>query len=351
MISGNRLAPSPDSITTEADLDEFLTRPSEGLIADLAALDGDIMVIGSAGKMGPTLSVLAARALAAAGSPHKVLAVSRFSNPEARARLDAAGITTIPADLSDAAAVAALPDAPNVIYMLGTKFGTVGREYNTWFTNVHVSATVAERYRSSRVTVFSSGNIYPFRPTNLGAADERTVPDPIGEYAQTCLGRERVFEYVSQTHGTPVTLFRLNYAIDLRYGVLFDIASKVHAGEPVDVAMGSVNVIWQGDANAIALRALTIADSPPTILNVTGPETVSVRWLAHQFGARFGKEPVISGEEAPNALISNASKAFGHFGYPSVPLATMIDLVAVWIESGGPSLGKPTHFEARDGRF
>jgi nucleoside-diphosphate-sugar epimerase len=339
------------SLTSVAELDDFLTRPSAALVEDLASLDGDIMVIGSAGKMGPTLSVLAARALAESGSTRKVIAVSRFADAAARDRLDAAGIRTIPADLSDPDALAALPDAPNIVYMLGTKFGTTGREYQTWATNVYLSGRVAERFRASRFTVFSSGNIYPLRPVVLGGADESVVPAPVGEYAQTCLGRERVFENASHAYGTRVSLFRLNYAIDLRYGVLFDIATQVHDGQAVDVSMGSVNVIWQGDANAIALRALTVAESPPTILNVTGPETASVRWLVHEFAKRFNVEPKISGEEAASSLLSNPAKAFGLFGYPSMPLASMIDLVAGWIEAGGPSLGKPTHFQEREGRF
>lgn len=340
-----------EPITTVEALDELLTRPTPALIADLASLDGDIMVIGSAGKMGPTLSVLAARALEAAGVGHKVIAVSRFSDQAARDRLDAAGVQTIAADLSDPAALASLPDVPNIVYMLGTKFGTTGREYQTWATNVHVSGNVAQRFRTSRFTVFSSGNIYPLRPVTIGGANEMVEPAPVGEYAQTCLGRERVFEHGSITHGTPVTMFRLNYAIDLRYGVLFDIAKQVHAGEAVDITMGNANVIWQGDANVIALRALTIADSPPQILNVTGPETIPMRWLVQEFANRFGVDAKTSGEEAPTALLSNSAKAFGLFGYPSMPLHTMIDLVAAWIEAGGPSLGKPTGFQEREGKF
>jgi len=332
-------------------LDDLLTRPSAALVADLATLDGDIMVIGSAGKMGPTLAVLAQRALDEAGAGHRAIAVSRFSDEATKTRLDTAGVTTIPADLTDPAALAGLPDVPNIVYMLGTKFGTTGREYQTWATNVALSAQVAARFRESRFTVFSSGNIYPLRPVVLGGADESVPPEPVGEYAQTCLGRERVFEHASQTWGTPVTMFRLNYAIDLRYGVLFDIASQVQAGEAVDITMGSVNVIWQGDANTIALRALTRASSPPYLLNVTGPETISVRWLVEQFAARFGVDPRITGEEAPTALLSNATKAFGEFGYPSIPLGTMLDLVAGWIAAGGPSLGKPTHFQERKGKF
>jgi len=337
--------------TTVAALDEFLTTPTEALANDLADLDGDLMVIGSAGKMGPTLAVLAQRALREGGSDRKVLAVSRFSDATARARLDVAGVTCIPADLEDPDALAALPEAANIVYMLGTKFGTTGREYQTWAINSYLAGRVAERFPQSRFTVFSSGNIYPLRPVTQGGADESVAPDPVGEYAQSCLARERMFEYASRRHGTPVSIFRLNYAIDLRYGVLYDIASQVHAGEAVDIAMGNVNVIWQGDANAIALRALAQAASPPNVFNVTGPETISTRWLVNEFGKRFGIEPKVTGEEAPTALLSNAAKAFGTFGYPSMPLATMIDWVAGWIHAGGPTLGKPTHFQEREGQF
>ena len=336
--------------TVEA-LDDLLTTPSPALIDDLAALGGDIMVIGAAGKMGPTLAVLAQRALDAAGEGQKVHAVSRFSDERVRHALDAAGVTTIPADLQDPAALAALPDVPNIVYMLGTKFGTTGREYQTWAVNAFVAGQVAQRFPAARFTVFSSGNIYPFRPLAHGGADESVTPDPVGEYAQSCLARERLFEHASRQNGTPVTIFRLNYAIDLRYGVLHDIASQVHRGEAVDVTMGNVNVIWQGDANAIALRALTIASSPPAVLNVTGPETISTRWLVEQFAARFGVEARVTGDEAPNALLSNAGKAFAQFGYPSVALDTMIDWVAAWIEAGGPALNKPTHFQERQGNF
>jgi nucleoside-diphosphate-sugar epimerase len=339
------------ALSSIEELDDLLTTPSGALVADLAALEGDVMVIGGAGKMGPTLTVLAQRALDAAGKGHKAIAVSRFSDAGSRARLDAAGVTTISADLHDPAALAALPDAPNIIYMLGTKFGTTGREYLTWATNVYLSGKVAERFPEARFTVFSSGNIYPFRKVTHGGATEDVTPDPIGEYAQSCLARERIFEHHSIKNGTPVTFFRLNYAIDLRYGVLYDIGSQVHAGQAVDVTMGNVNVIWQGDANTIALRALTLASSPPEILNVTGPETIPMRYVVEQFAKRFGVEPKVTGEEAPTALLNNAAKAFSHFGYPSVPLQTMIDWVAHWIEIGGPTLNKPTHFQEREGKF
>lgn len=339
------------AIGSVAALEDVLTAPSPTLVADLAALDGDVMVIGGAGKMGPTLAILARRALTAAGSDRDVIAVARFSDVAVRARLDAAGVRTIAADLHDPAQLAALPDAPHIIYMLGTKFGTTGREYVTWATNVYLAGRVAERFPSSRFTVFSSGNVYPLRPVTQGGADETVPPAPVGEYAQSCLARERIFEHVSRERGTPVTIFRLNYAIDLRYGVLSDIGRQVFAGEPVDVTMGNVNVIWQGDANAMALCCLTLASSPPTVLNVTGPETLSTRWVVAEFARRFGMEPKTTGEEAPTALLSNAANVFTHFGYPAVPPATMIDWIAAWISAGGPSLDKPTHFQEREGKF
>jgi nucleoside-diphosphate-sugar epimerase len=332
-------------------LEERLTTPSAALVADLAALDGDIMVIGAAGKMGPTLATLAQRALDAAGGGRKVTAVARFSDKAARERLDAAGVTTIAADIHDPAQLAGLPEAANIVYMLGTKFGTTGAEHQTWATNTYLAGRVAERFPAARWTDFSSGNVYPLRPVVRGGADETVPPEPVGEYAQTCLARERLFEHVSRQTGMPVAIYRLNYAIDLRYGVLHDIASQVHRGEAVDIAMGNVNVIWQGDANAIALRALRLASSPPVVLNVTGPETISVRWLVEQFAQRFGVEPKVTGEEAETALLNNAAACFGHFGYPSVPLATMLDWVADWVARDMPTLDKPTHFQEREGMF
>jgi nucleoside-diphosphate-sugar epimerase len=344
--SGNRPA-----ITSVEHLDGLLTTPSRELVADLASLDGDVMIIGAGGKMGPTLSILAQRALDTAGGGRKAIAVARFSDPSARERLDAAGVTTIAADMHDSQALTGLPEAPNIVYMLGTKFGTTGREYQTWATNAGVAGKVVERFPEARFTVFSSGNIYPFRPVTVGGATEGVAAGPVGEYAQSCLARERMFEHGSVTRGTPVAIFRLNYAIDLRYGVLYDIASQVHAGESVDITMGNVNVIWQGDANTMALRMLTWASTPPEIFNVTGPETIPMRYLVDEFATRFGVEPKVIGEEAPTALLNNAGKAFGAFGYPAAPLATMIDWVAAWVIAGGPTLDKPTHFQARDGRF
>jgi nucleoside-diphosphate-sugar epimerase len=338
-------------IASVEQLEDLLTTPSDALVADLAALDGDLMVIGAAGKMGPTLSVLAQRALAAAGGGRAVTAVARFSDAATRERLEQAGVRTIAADLHDPAQLAALPEAGNIVYMLGTKFGTTGAEHQTWATNTYLAGKVAERFSSARWTVFSSGNVYPLRPVVRGGADETVAPDPVGEYAQTCLARERLFEHISRQAGTSVAIFRLNYAIDLRYGVLHDIAEQVYRGDAVDIAMGNVNVIWQGDANTTALRALRLASSPPTVLNVTGPETISVRWLVEQFAARFGVEARVTGEESDTALLNNATASFGHFGYPTVPLATMLEWVADWVARDMPTLDKPTHFQARDGKF
>jgi nucleoside-diphosphate-sugar epimerase len=338
-------------IETEAQLNERLSRPVPGLIEDLARLPGDIVILGVGGKMGPTLARMARRAANEAGGRRRVIGVSRFSEPGVREELEAAGVETIVCDLLDRAAVARLPDAPNVIFMAGRKFGSTGDEARTWVMNAYVPALVAERYRDARIVVFSSGNVYPLVPVTSGGATEECPPAPIGEYAQSVLARERVFEHFSRVHGTPVVLLRLNYAIDLRYGVLLDIAQRVAARMPIDLTMGHVNVIWQGDANAIALRALTLCESPPKVLNVTGPETISVRWLASEFGARLGIQPILEGHEAETALLSNAARCFRYFGYPTVPLAQMIDWVAHWVRIGGPTLGKPTHFEQREGKF
>jgi hypothetical protein len=297
--------------------------------------------------MGPTLCRLAKRADPA----RRVVAVARWSEPGLRERMEGWGIECLSADLLDEAALAALPDAPNVVFMAARKFGSTGNEALTWAMNVLLPARVAARYAGSRIVFFSTGNVLPMWPVNGPAPDEAAMPSPIGDYAASCLGRERAFQHAAASRGTRAFGIRLNYAIDLRYGVLHDVAAKVRDGVPVPLAMGHANVIWQGDANAWTLRALARADATCPILNVTGPETVSIRWLARQFGARMGREPVFAGEEAPNALLSNAARAFATFGYPTVPLLTMIDWVAEWVGRGGRALGKPTKFEVRDGRF
>jgi nucleoside-diphosphate-sugar epimerase len=336
------------TLSTADDLEEALSRPTPAVVEDLRRLGGDLVVLGASGKMGPTLARMARRALDRA---RKVIAVARFSNPRAREALDAAGVHTLACDLLDPEAVRRLPDAAAVVFMPGAKFGTSGAEAATWATNAFLPGLVAERYRGVPTVVFSTGNVYPLVPVASGGATEETPPAPIGEYAQSCLARERVFEFHSRRHGTPVVIYRLNYAVELRYGVLLDLAQKVHAGAPVDLRMGHFNAIWQGDANAIALRCLTAATSPPSVLNVTGPETLSVREAAVRLGRLLGRAPVFEGREEPTALLSNASKALARFGPLTVPIESVIEWVAHWVKIGGPTLGKPTHFETRDGRF
>ncbi|MBB6097497.1 nucleoside-diphosphate-sugar epimerase [Deinobacterium chartae] len=334
-----------------AELEAAMATPSEALIEDLRRLDGDLLVLGAAGKMGPTLCQLAQNALNAAGTGRRVTAVSRFSSPGSRDALAAHGIQTLACDLLDDAQIDALPDCENVLFMVGTKFGTSGNPHLTWRNNVYVPARVADRYRASRIVVFSSGNVYPFSRLAHGGTSEETAPDPVGEYAQSVLGRERMFEYAAATYGTRVLQYRLNYAIDLRYGVLHEVARAVWEGRPVNVQMGAVNVIWQGDANEVALRALHHAANPPKILNVTGPETVSVRWLAERFGELLGLPVTLEGTESDTALLSNASQAHELFGYPRVTLREMMRLTADWVRRGGQSAGKPTHFQERQGKF
>ena len=338
-------------LANEAELDELLSRPSDADIAALKAVNGDVLILGAGGKMGPTLALRARRAMEASGAGHAVIAVARYSRPEIREQLEAAGVKTISSDLLTPGALDSLPDAPNVIFMAAMKFGTTGAEHQTWAMNTYLPGLVAERYAKSRMVAFSTGNVYPLCPVTGGGATEFTPVAPVGEYAQSALGRERMFEYGSHRHGTRGVLLRLNYACEMRYGVLVDIGRKVFEGRPVDLRMGLVNVIWQGDANSVCLRALEHCTAPPLVLNLTGPETVSVRWIANEFGRRFHREPLLDGDEAPTALINNAARMLGMFGYPTVSPSTMIDWAAAWIAGGGSTLGKPTHFETRDGKF
>jgi nucleoside-diphosphate-sugar epimerase len=337
----------PTLITSEEMLDEVMTTPSEALIADLQAVDGDIVILGVGGKMGPTLARMARRAV-----PEKrVIGVARFSAPGLKEQLESHGIETIACDLLDRVGVERLPKVKNVVFMAGFKFGAAGNPSMTWAMNVLVPAFVAEAYRDSRIVAFSTGCVYPFAQVDSGGSTEQDPPDPPGEYAVSCLGRERMFEYHSELYGTPGRLFRLNYAIDLRYGVLPDIATKVRDGKPLDVTMGHVNVIWQGDACAQALRCLNHRTTPTSPINVSGPETLSVRSLAEAFGERLGRPPVITGAEAERSWLTNTSLARKLFGDPAVPLSVMLDWVADWVAADRRSFGKPTKFEVRSGAY
>jgi nucleoside-diphosphate-sugar epimerase len=333
------------------DLYQQLLAPSEALISEMAALKGDIIILGVGGKMGPALARLAKQAIDRAGVQKRIIGVSRFSEEGLRDELNEFGIETYAADLLQDEQLEALPDAENVLYLAGTKFGTTGKESFTWAMNAYLPGRVAQHYRNSRIVVFSTGNVYPLTPVLSGGADEQLTPNPVGEYAQSCLGRERLFQYYSAKFNTPTLIYRLNYANDVTYGVLLEIAKSVRENRPIDVSMGHVNVIWQGDANEIALRALHHCDVPSKILNVTGPETVSVRWVANEFGKLFGQTPEFINQEKDTALLSNAAESARMFGYPKVSLKQMIELIADWLKEGGKIINKPTHFQERTGQF
>jgi nucleoside-diphosphate-sugar epimerase len=325
-----------------------MTTPDAALIEDLRGVPGDIMVLGAGGKMGPTLARLAKRA-----APEKrVIAVARFSEPEVRTGLEAHGVECITADLLDSAQLAALPDVPNIVFMAGFKFGSSGRPDLTWAMNAFVPALVAQRYRTARIVALSTICVYPFADVSAGGPREDVAPTPPpGEYANSCVARERMFEYFSHQFATPGRLIRLSYAIDVRYGVLHDVARSVRDGEPIQLATGYANVIWQGDANAQILRALRHCTTPTTPLNVSGPRVISIRELATAFGKRFGRSPIFIGRELPTAWIADCGAAVALFGEPATPLDTMIDWVADWLARDGRSLNKATHFETRDGAF
>lgn len=331
-------------ISTRSDLESELSRPGEADIACARRLEGDVLILGAGGKMGPSLARLCRRAADEAGKPRRVIAASR-------SLIGVEGVQALACDLLDRDAVARLPECPNVLYLAGRKFGSAGSPELTWAMNTVAPAIAAERFQRSRVVVFSTGNVYPFRGPASGGSVETDAPGPVGEYAQSCLGRERVFEYYSRHHGLLCLFFRLNYAVDLRYGVVVDIARRVHSGEPVDLTVPAFNTIWQRDANSYAFRSLEHCASPPRILNVTGAETLFVRDTANWFAARFGRACSFAEQEGTAALLSDASACHALLGAPEVKAEELMERVAAWIEAGGESLSKPTHFEVADGRF
>ncbi|WP_145263933.1 NAD-dependent epimerase/dehydratase family protein [Planctomycetes bacterium Pan216] len=333
------------------ELEERLSVPPSYLVEAFERLEGDLLILGVGGKMGPTLARLARRASELAGKSRRIVGVSRFSKQAERAKLDAWGIETVQADLLDEEAFAALPDAPNVVHMTSVKFGTTGNEALTWAMNTWVPAMVARRFRDSRVVAYSTGNVYPLVPVVSGGSVESDRLEPVGEYGNSCLGRERILTYFSQQCSIPMAIIRLNYACELRYGVLVDLARRVWAEEVIDVSMGAFNVIWQTDACAMALASFEDCDTPPHVLNVSGPETLGVRHVCEEFARRMDKPVTFSGEEAPTALLNNGQQSHQRFGYPSVNATQMIDWVAAWVMRGGETHGKPTSFQVRDGKF
>jgi nucleoside-diphosphate-sugar epimerase len=337
----------PDRFEDVGQLEEVMSRPSQALIEALRNVPGDIMVLGVGGKMGPTLARMAKRA-----APGKrVVGVARFSQPGLREELSAHGVECIEADLLSRDALAALPDAANIVFMAGRKFGSTGSEWLTWAMNAHVPALVAERFAASRIVTFSTACVYPFVSTaGEGATEDMPPTAPSGEYANSCVARERMFEHFSHQYQTPGRLLRLSYAIDMRYGVLHDVAQKVLQRQAIDLAMGHANIIWQGEANDWALRSLAHCETPTAPLNLSGPK-IGIRSVAQALGERLGIEPVLRGQEAPTAWLVDCRKAFALFGPPQVSLDRMLDWTADWARRGGASLGKPTHYEARDGKY
>ncbi|UCG56326.1 MAG: NAD(P)-dependent oxidoreductase [Phycisphaerales bacterium] len=331
----------------EHNLEDVLSEPTVATKEAVSALTGSIVVLGAGGKMGPTLAMMLRKA-----SPNKdIYAVSRFSNKAVKARIEQAGVAAVEMDLLDDSRYGQLPSADNVFYLAGMKFGATGNQPLTWALNSFMPALVARWYKNARIVAFSTGNVYPLVDAASGGASEETTPDPIGEYAQSCLGRERMFQYFSQVNGTPVTLVRLNYANEPRYGIIVDLTLKILNDKPIDLTMGSVNLIWQRDANDYIIRSITLAQSPPAILNVTGPETVPIRQLAGLIGDKLKRKPRFVSEEAATALLSDASYCFAKFGYPQTSLEQMVSLIVDWVASGKGVLNKPTKYDIRDGKF
>ena len=333
------------------ELEDCLSEPPPGAVKAMERLDGDILLLGIAGKMGPSLACMAKRASELAGKRRRIIGVARFSSPEKESELQASGIETIRCDLLDETAVQKLPEVPNVIFMAGMKFGSTGQESLTWAMNTYLPAVVCRKFSRSRIVAFSTGNVYGLVPVAKGGAVETNTPNPVGEYAMSCLGRERIFEHFSRVHKMPVTIIRLNYACELRYGVLVDLALQIQADKPVDLGMGWFNIIWQGDANAMTLQCFDCAASPPCSLNVTGPEILNVRETSEKLARRMNKRASFTGTESSTALLNNAQVAFRRFGPPRIAAEELINHVADWVAAGGLTLGKPTHFESREGKF
>jgi nucleoside-diphosphate-sugar epimerase len=343
--------PLPESIQTEAQLEELLTTPGAVLVDFIKTVPSPLLVLGAGGKMGPTLAVLARRAADLAGHKLDVIAVSRFNDAQSRQWLEALGVQTRSCDLLDARAVSKLPDSPSILYLVGLKFGTAQNPGATWAMNTIVPARVAERFRDARIVALSTGNVYPLSEVSRGGSLETDPLTPLGEYPNAAIGRERIFEFYSRAQNTPVTQLRLFYAVELRYGVLVDIAQKVHRGESIDLANGYFNCVWQGDANDMVIRSFSLCAAPPTVWNLCRPEVFSVRDAATRLGALLGKAPRFHGAEAATALLGNAKPLCGSLGEPAVKLDQMLKWIAPWVAQGGRNLGRPTHFEVRDGQY
>jgi nucleoside-diphosphate-sugar epimerase len=336
---------------SDQQLNRLLTQPSEADIAFARRLRGDVMVLGAGGKMGPTLAQRLTRALDAAENKSRVIAVSRFQSADAERELVEAGVETIACDLLEPDSLKALPLVENVLFLAGRKFGSAGDPELTWAMNAVIPMQVAQHFRASRIVAFSTGNVYPFVSPEQGGCVESDDPAPLGEYAQSCLARERIFQFYSKKFQTPCLIFRLNYAVDLRYGVLVDIARQVYEGKPVDLSVPAFNVLWQGDANSYAMRSLELCATPARVLNVTGPETIQVRRAAEYFARRFGRELLVTGTSKGHALLNNAGACHAALGYPEVSAEELMESVATWVESGGASLNKATKFQVTDGKF
>lgn len=341
----------PTSISDVEQLEELLSRPTAAVVQTMARLDGDIILLGVGGKIGPSLARMARRASDQAGKQRRIFGVARFTNSQLPERLSAHGIEPIRCDLLDPAQLAALPDAPNVLYLAAMKFGSTGQEALTWAMNCYLPGMVCQRYAGSRIVAYSTGNVYALTPPASGGSVESDPLGPIGDYAMSCLGRERIFSYFSQLNRTPVALIRLNYAHEVRYGIMVDLAQKILASQPIELAMGYFNAIWQGDSNAMTLCSFDHVACPPFIINVAGPQTLSVRRVAEELGNLLGRAPCLRGSEAADALLSNAQRAYELFGKPQVAEEQLMRWIADWQLRGGPTLGKPTHFETRDGKF